>query len=227
METDTDLPAGATDRRTALKKAAAAAGVVAWTTPAVQVLSSGTAHAQTVTGCIPMLTVTLAETGSMTASATAYRFSPKCCSNNTSFPTVTATAGRPAVAPAQSWATSLLVPAPAFKCNACETRCKRGTQLQHDSGRPHGLGQVKCADGITTNGRGDGTPDHVHTLRRRLGRAGDRARARRVDGGPGGDDFDRTGADRPTAADRATTTTATDRAATDRAAADRVVRATR
>ena len=63
METDTDLAAGATDRRTALKKAAAAAGVVAWTTPAVQVLSSGTAHAQTVTGCRPMLTVSLAETG--------------------------------------------------------------------------------------------------------------------------------------------------------------------
>ena len=67
METDTDLPAGATDRRTALKKAAAAAGVVAWTTPAVQVLSSGTAHAQTVTGCAPMLTVLLRETGEGTS----------------------------------------------------------------------------------------------------------------------------------------------------------------
>ncbi len=78
METDTDLPGGATDRRTALKKAAAAAGVVAWTTPAVQVLSSGTAHAQTVTGCTPMITVTLQETGEgkWAACATACRFSP-------------------------------------------------------------------------------------------------------------------------------------------------------
>ena len=41
-ENQIDLAPGATDRRTALKKAAAA-GVVAWTTPAVQVLSNGTA----------------------------------------------------------------------------------------------------------------------------------------------------------------------------------------
>ena len=48
---DTPTISTAVDRREALKKAAVAAGVVAWTTPAVQVLSGGTAHAQTVTGC--------------------------------------------------------------------------------------------------------------------------------------------------------------------------------
>ena len=47
------------DRRSALKKAAVAAGVAAWTTPVVQVVSPGTAHAQTVTGCSPVVTITL------------------------------------------------------------------------------------------------------------------------------------------------------------------------
>ena len=55
---------GAIDRRDALKKAALAAGVVAWTTPVVQVVSSGTAYAQTVTGCCPVVSITLIQTGS-------------------------------------------------------------------------------------------------------------------------------------------------------------------
>ena len=58
---------GTTDRRDALKKAAIAAGVAAWTTPVVQVLSSGTAHAQTVTGCSPVVTITLQATGATCA----------------------------------------------------------------------------------------------------------------------------------------------------------------
>ena len=96
METDTDLPAGATDRRTALKRAAAAAGVVAWTTPAVQVLSGGTAHAQTVTGCRPVITVMLKETGEGNMGGVCEcvpDLPARCCSNNTSFPTVTADCG--------------------------------------------------------------------------------------------------------------------------------------
>ena len=50
---DTVDPAVAegTDRRTALKKAAIAAGVVAWTTPAVQAVTARPAFAQTVTAC--------------------------------------------------------------------------------------------------------------------------------------------------------------------------------
>jgi hypothetical protein len=46
-----------------LKKAALAAGVVAWTTPVVQVVSSRTAHAQTITGCSPVATITVRATG--------------------------------------------------------------------------------------------------------------------------------------------------------------------
>ena len=44
-----------TDRRTALKKAAIAAGVVAWTTPAVQAVTARPAFAQTITACAPAL----------------------------------------------------------------------------------------------------------------------------------------------------------------------------
>ena len=60
----TSTPSSTVDRRAALKKAALAAGVVAWTTPVVQVLSTGTAHAQGVTACSPVLKVSLLETGS-------------------------------------------------------------------------------------------------------------------------------------------------------------------
>ena len=44
-----------TDRRTAVKKAAIAAGVVAWTTPAVQAVTARPAFAQTITACAPEL----------------------------------------------------------------------------------------------------------------------------------------------------------------------------
>ena len=60
----TSTPSSTVDRRAALKKAAVAAGVVAWTTPVVQVLSTGTAHAQGVTACSPVLKVSLLKTGS-------------------------------------------------------------------------------------------------------------------------------------------------------------------
>ncbi len=72
---------GAIDRRAALKKAAVAAGVAAWTTPVVQVVSSGTAHAQTVTGCSPVVTITLQATGPTCACAPGV--SVACCSDNT------------------------------------------------------------------------------------------------------------------------------------------------
>jgi hypothetical protein len=71
---------GAIDRRDALKKAALAAGVAAWTTPVVQVVSSGTAHAQTVTGCSPVVTITVQATGPICQCAP--DVSSACCNDN-------------------------------------------------------------------------------------------------------------------------------------------------
>ena len=44
------------DRRSALKKAAIAAGVVAWTAPVVQAVTARPVHAATLTGCTPVIT---------------------------------------------------------------------------------------------------------------------------------------------------------------------------
>ena len=52
-DNDTPTPASALDRRAALKKAATAAGIVAWATPTVQALTPGVARAQTITNCNP------------------------------------------------------------------------------------------------------------------------------------------------------------------------------
>ncbi len=73
-----------TDRRTALKKAAIAAGVVAWTTPAVQAVTARTASAQTVTGCKVDVIVTLRDTGKSCECVPA---PPSCCSEATFFAT--------------------------------------------------------------------------------------------------------------------------------------------
>ena len=59
---ESPTPSSGVDRREALKKAAVAAGVVAWTTPVVQVLSPGIAHAA-VTGCNPVIVMSLQKTG--------------------------------------------------------------------------------------------------------------------------------------------------------------------
>ena len=71
---------GTVGRRDALKKAALATGVVAWTTPVVQVVSAGTAHAQTVTGCSPFVTITVQATGPTCACAPGV--GTECCSDN-------------------------------------------------------------------------------------------------------------------------------------------------
>jgi hypothetical protein len=73
---------GTVDRREALKKAALAAGVAAWTTPVVQVVSPGTALAQTVTGCSPAVTITLIATGP-TCACVPVPVESACCNNNT------------------------------------------------------------------------------------------------------------------------------------------------
>ena len=44
------------DRRSALKKAAIAAGVVAWTAPVVQAVTARPVHAARLTGCTPVIT---------------------------------------------------------------------------------------------------------------------------------------------------------------------------
>jgi hypothetical protein len=91
---DDELPADVstgTDRRTALKKAAIAAGVVAWTTPAVQAVTARPAHAQQVTNCVPVLTAKAQLTGAgckCTPSAP-----PQCCDDNTFFIQVFASCG--------------------------------------------------------------------------------------------------------------------------------------
>ena len=54
--------------------------MAAWTTPVVQVLSSGTAHAQTVTGCSPVITITLQATGATCRCASGVPTA--CCSDN-------------------------------------------------------------------------------------------------------------------------------------------------
>ncbi len=73
-----------TDRRTALKKAAIAAGVVAWTTPAVQAVTARAVHAQGVTGCTPTLTLgaVTQKTGPFCECAPDFK---SCCSDNTVF----------------------------------------------------------------------------------------------------------------------------------------------
>src|SRR6185312_15897264 len=72
---------GRVDRRDALKKAAVAAGAVAWATPVVQIVSSGTALAQAVTGCFPVCTITLQATGANCACVP--DAGPACCDPNT------------------------------------------------------------------------------------------------------------------------------------------------
>ena len=92
----TSTPSSSVDRRAALTKAAAAAGVVAWTTPVVQVLSTGTAHAQTVTGCKPVVTVAAPPRYKPGPSASAYqqfKDRPSCCSENSYFVPVLLSAG--------------------------------------------------------------------------------------------------------------------------------------
>ena len=74
---------GTVDRRAALKKAAVAAGVMAWTTPVVQLVSSGTAHAQTVTGCSPVATITVRATGENCECAPRPSPGNDCCSATT------------------------------------------------------------------------------------------------------------------------------------------------
>ena len=54
------------DRRSALKKAALAAGVVAWTTPVVQAVTARPVHAATVTNCAPVLTLAYIYFGPLT-----------------------------------------------------------------------------------------------------------------------------------------------------------------
>ena len=62
-DTTTEEVSTGTDRRTALKKAAIAAGVVAWATPAVQAVTARPVHAQGVTGCSPVISVTASTPG--------------------------------------------------------------------------------------------------------------------------------------------------------------------
>jgi hypothetical protein len=96
VSVDDEMPADVstgTDRRTALKKAAIAAGVVAWTTPAVQAVTARPAHAQQtlITNCVPVLTAQATNTGPTCECVTAP--SKSCCSENTYFIMVTATCG--------------------------------------------------------------------------------------------------------------------------------------
>jgi hypothetical protein len=78
----------ALDRRAALKKAAAAAGIVAWTTPTVQVLTPRVAGA-TVTNCEPLLSFSGALTGpACQAYNAAFPEAPvdaACCTSSTGF----------------------------------------------------------------------------------------------------------------------------------------------
>lgn len=76
------------DRRAALKKAAIAAGVVAWTTPTVQALTPAVASAQSgVTNCFPAVTFKLifTEGTCKVYNASHPKISPSCCNNHTFF----------------------------------------------------------------------------------------------------------------------------------------------
>ena len=80
---DTPTSSSAIDRREALKKAAAAAGVVAWATPTVQALTPGVASAQGVTNCRPVTDITFLFTGSTCECTDGELTDPNCCSNHT------------------------------------------------------------------------------------------------------------------------------------------------
>jgi hypothetical protein len=139
---------GATDRRAALKKAALAAGVVAWTTPVVQVISTGTAHAQTVTGCRP--TVLLQGTidtgpncgcvppGFQPSSA----HDPQCCDQSTVVPRISATCGPtcPGTATVNSYSVTAGASPP---CNVLP-RCDVGVPSVTITIRA----TITCADGV-------------------------------------------------------------------------------
>ncbi len=77
-----------TDRRTALKRAAVAAGVVAWTTPVVIAATPGIAHAGTrSTNCRPTASfdLVLTESNCSGVPADQGKIPPACCSNLTYF----------------------------------------------------------------------------------------------------------------------------------------------
>jgi hypothetical protein len=79
----------AVDRRAALKKAAAAAGIVAWATPTVQALTPGIASAQGVTNCFPTGDFGIVFTGASCACINqrlgVVFGQAACCSNHTYF----------------------------------------------------------------------------------------------------------------------------------------------
>ncbi len=82
--TNPEPTSSSVDRRAALKKAALAAGVVAWATPTVQALTPGVAAAQSrVTNCFPNLSFNLILTESNCSGVPGSP--PKCCSNLTYF----------------------------------------------------------------------------------------------------------------------------------------------
>lgn len=76
------------DRRSALKKGALAAGIVAWTTPTVVALTPGSASAA-LTGCFPSVAWEFVTTGSSCLCYTTANGNPgpgnSCCSNKTYF----------------------------------------------------------------------------------------------------------------------------------------------
>ncbi len=152
-----------TDRRTALKKAAIAAGVVAWTTPAVQAVTARPAFAQTVTACAaaasahpghPDRPELQAVPGRSSASELLQRQHVLLA---TSRPlAVRAARGTP------SWATSrspaARSPATATSDRFLDDACKTATVTITSA-------KVKCADGDHVHDHQSGRPDHVHRLR--------------------------------------------------------------
>lgn len=144
MSDDTNDTPIVTDRRTALKKAAVAAGVVAWTTPAVQAVTARPAHAQTVTGCRPVLSATASKTGPTCECAAGA--DKKCCSDNTVFVDVTATCG--ALCPGKATVTVITIDGLGPKSPCTDVRfqdltCPGGTEEVTIKA------SVKCPDGVT------------------------------------------------------------------------------
>lgn len=85
MTMDDHIDAGTTgtDRRTALKRAAIAAGVVAWTTPVVQAVTARPAHAGAITNCTVNVTAIVSLTGSDCQCVSGCNDdSGDCCDNN-------------------------------------------------------------------------------------------------------------------------------------------------
>ena len=151
-----------TDRRTALKKAAIAAGVVAWTTPAVQAVTARPAFAQTVTACAPAFCrIQAFLTGPNCKQCPEVPALPSCCSGNTYFLQLKATCG--ASCPGDA-TVAVIDDRGRHEAWQLQERPFPRRCLQELDGHDH-LGERDMSRRQRLHDHQSGRPDHVHRLR--------------------------------------------------------------